>query len=60
MDLTTQYSFAGDYTGKSMLVARVITTNTYVVEALTKAVTDVAKFDAGTSVFYFLTPYTGL
>lgn len=55
MELVTQYTFAGDYTGEvnappgwdnSLLIFFVYTT----VEAIDKAVTEVAKFDAGESL----------
>lgn len=55
MDLTTQYSFAGDYTGihvvkrnRSIELPLIL----FLVEAINKAVTDVAKFDAGSSISF--------
>ena len=55
MDLTTQYSFAGDYTGKPSPVvtpdAGSLTMS--IVEAIEKSVHEIAKFDAGTAVCEF-------
>ena len=52
MEMVTQYTFAGDYTGMCELsmVLHNISDNIcppILVEAIDKAVTDVAKFDAG-------------
>ena len=49
--MVTQYTFAGDYTGMCRLpMAHNVSNNIcppILVEAIDKAVTDVAKFDAG-------------
>lgn len=53
MNLTTQYAFSGDFTGKLLidhhLLAIANTPHLPVVEALEKAVTEVSKFDGGMS-----------
>ena len=52
MEMVTQYTFAGDYTGMcglSMVLHNIFANicPPILVEAIDKAVTDVAKFDAG-------------
>lgn len=51
MNLTTQYAFSGDFTGKLFIVRDLlaVTETLYLsqVDALEKAVTEVSKFDGG-------------
>lgn len=50
MEMVTQYTFAGDYTGKLSVYRYMFAPPKilFVVEAIDKAVTEVSKFDAGT------------
>ena len=48
MEMITQYTFAGDFTGKTrLLVTSLSTYIAFTVEAIDKAVSEVAKFDGG-------------
>lgn len=54
MFMIPQYAFAGDFTGMYSSVQSsfsVVVITLYIVEAITKGVTEVAKYDAGGYIF---------
>lgn len=60
MLMIPQYAFAGDFTGMSLSVHSSFCLNrVYAVEAITKGVTEVAKYDAGIYVLLLSTKRWG-